>query len=160
MGARYDWIAAGEADFGAAGRGPQPDVFQYLIDTGVQVEIRAVLRVVELGLDCLCEQIRLGTFRAPGDDVVHLQIPSGGGLTVGGASVRYSAASSRTAAALVPLRSSMRPSRISSRSASSSATLREPTSAWTLSISVFCTSGVSTGDPSVFHQAVIGSLNC
>ena len=30
--------------------------------------------------------------------------------------------------------------------------VRDPTSAWTLSTSFFCTSGVSTGEPSVFHQ--------
>src|SRR5262249_16260488 len=58
------------------------------------------------------------------------------------------------------VRSSMRPSRISSRSPSSSSIERDPTSAWTLSVSFFCTSGVSTGEPRVFHQAVIGPLNC
>src|SRR5882672_4347776 len=58
------------------------------------------------------------------------------------------------------LRSSIRPSRTSSRSASSCSMVRDPTSAWTLSMSFFCTSGVSTGEPRVFHQAVIGPVNC
>src|SRR6202166_2237313 len=58
------------------------------------------------------------------------------------------------------LRSSIRPSKTSSRSASSSSMVRDPASAWTLSMSVFCTSGVSPGEPRVFHQAVIGPVNC
>jgi hypothetical protein len=45
------------------------------------------------------------------------------------------------------VRKSTRQRRISSRSASSSWTVRGPTSARTLSMSYFCTSGVSTGEP-------------
>src|SRR5215204_6211215 len=58
------------------------------------------------------------------------------------------------------LRSSSKPSRISSRSASSSGTEREPTSACRPSISLRRTSGLNSGDPSTFHQAVMGPVNC
>src|SRR5262245_6881732 len=38
--------------------------------------------------------------------------------------------------------------------------VRAPTSSWTQSMSFFCTSGVSIGEPRVLHQAVIGPVNC
>jgi hypothetical protein len=52
-----------------------------------------------------------------------------------GAAVRGAAVSGRL------VRSSRRPRRISSRSTSNSSMVRDPTSAWTLSMSFFCTSG-------------------
>src|SRR6516225_9875829 len=128
----------------------------------MKVEIRAGLRIAELRYNRLGEQVGSELFcRLDGRRDIHSQIPSRLEECWLLAADRYSAATSR--GAIVPdclVRSSMRPSRISSRCSSNSWTVRDPTSAWTLSMSFFCTSGVSTGEPRVFHQAVIGPENC
>src|SRR5262249_44268361 len=57
-----DRIVSVEGESAAAVRSRQSDVFQDLVDAGVEVEIRTALRVRKLGLKRLGEQIRLRPF--------------------------------------------------------------------------------------------------
>src|SRR5262249_29918373 len=76
MGAGNDRIGAVEGELAAAVRARHSDVFEHRIDAAVQVEIRAALRIRELRLKRLGEQIRLGLFAHKRGCIIHLPTPS------------------------------------------------------------------------------------